>query len=334
LSVSSEPTIIVRRQGRIGRITLNRPRALNALDAEMITGIVAALEAWREEPGVQAVVVDAAGDRAFCAGGDVRELRRMAVAGDAAGVEAFFAAEYAMNLMIARYPKPYIAVIDGICMGGGVGLSIHGTVRVATEHAVFAMPETGIALFPDVGATYALPRLRGHWGMYLGLTGARLTGADAAWVGFATHVVPRAGVAALIADLAQDGVAVLAAVNTPPVETPAVALDLAAFGADSVAGILAALEASGTPWAQETLATLRHVSPSAVLWTFEMLRRGAGRTLEQALDAELAMTRQVTKHPDFAEGVRAMLVDKDRTPKWSPARIKEVDPAAIRAMVP
>ena len=330
--MSDQPTVLTRRQGRAGRITLNRPKALNALDGAMIAVIDDALRGWAEDPAVHAVVLDAAGGRAFCAGGDVRLLREWALAGQAEAIEDFFAAEYALNLRIARFPKPYIAIVDGICMGGGVGLSIHGGVRVATEQALFAMPETGIALFPDVGASYALPRLRGDWGMYLGLTGARVGGADAVWAGFATHLVPRAGLEALIDGLAADGPAVLAGAAVPPVAGPAAALDVSAFGEASVAAVLARLEATDTDWARETLATLRHVSPSAVLWTFDLLRRGAGRTLEQCLQAELALTRHVTKHPDFAEGVRAMLVDKDRAPRWSPPRIEEVDPAMIARM--
>ncbi len=325
----AEPTVIVQRQGRLGRITLNRPKALNALSMDMVHSIAAALDSWRDDPAVHAILLDAAGGRAFCAGGDVRDLRRLALAGAADEIEAFFRAEYALNLKIARYPKPYIALVDGICMGGGVGLSIHGTVRIATEHAMFAMPETGIALFPDVGATFALPRLRGDWGMYLGLTGARVTGMDAAWVGFATHFVPRAELEALVAGLVQDGVAVLAGFSQPPVQTTATALDLGAFGAGPVSAIIAGLEAAGTEWSRETLATLRHVSPSSVLWTHAILRQGAARTLEQCLDAELVLTRHATAHPDFAEGVRAMLVDKDRTPRWSPARIEDVDPATL-----
>ena len=194
---------------RIGRLVLDRPRALNALDTPMIAALSAALAAWRDEPAVHAVSIEGAGERAFCAGGDIRAIRDAALAGDAASIETFFASEYRLNGAIAAYPKPYVALIDGICMGGGIGVSIHGAYRVATEHAVFAMPETGIALFPDVGASYALPRLPGALGMFLGLTGTRMTGADAVHAGFATHFVPRAGLAALKADLARDGTAAL-----------------------------------------------------------------------------------------------------------------------------
>ena len=200
-----EQVIEAWRAGRVGRIRLNRPRALNALDIPMIAGIQNALFAWRDDPAVHAVVISSGSERAFCAGGDVRAVREAAMAGDAARVEAFFAAEYALNLMIAAYPKPFVALVDGICMGGGIGISVHGSARVATEHAIFAMPETAIALFPDVGTSYVLPRLPGALGTWLALTGVRLAGADAVHAGLATHVVPRAQLAGLVAALEADG---------------------------------------------------------------------------------------------------------------------------------
>ena len=332
-----EPTVLVRQQGRIGRITLNRPRALNALDVPMICAVADALAAWREDAAVQAVVVEGAGGRAFCAGGDVRALRALALEGRRTEVETFFAAEYALNLAIARYPKPYVAVIDGICMGGGIGLSVHGGIRVAGEGAVFAMPETGIGMFPDVGATYALPRLRGAWGMYLALTGERLGGADAAWVGLATHLVPSAGLAGLVDAMAEDGAGVLAGMTVAPVAGEAVtgeaARGVAAFGAGSVAEIVAGLEAQGTAWARAALGTLRRVSPLAVMVSFAAVRRGAGLTLEAALQAELALTRGVVGHAEFMEGVRAAVVDKDRAPRWVHRRIEDVDAGEVAALL-
>ena len=180
-------SVVTRIEGRAGHITLNRPKALNALNLEMINAITAALESWRHDPAVHLIIIDSSSERAFCAGGDVRGVRDWVLAGRSQDVETFFVLEYALNYLTARYPKPYVALIDGICMGGGIGLSIHGTVRVATEHAVFAMPETQLGLFPDVGGSYFLPRLRGAFGMYLGLTGARVGSADACWLGLATH---------------------------------------------------------------------------------------------------------------------------------------------------
>ncbi len=327
----TEPTVIARQQGRIGRITLNRPRALNALDLGMVRAIRSALDEWENVPSVHAVVIEGAGGRAFCAGGDIRQIRAMSMSADYTGIEQFFSEEYALNLAIARYPKPYISLIDGICMGGGIGVSVHGSVRVASEAAQFAMPETGIALFPDVGATFVLPRLRGDWGRYLALTGSRVGGAEAVWLGLATHFVPSSAMPGLANALATEGLAALSEVAVPPPPSTLATQDVTAFGSDSVVEVLDALHAADTPFARSALDTLRHVSPSAVLWTFEIVRRGAARTLEQCLAAELALTRHVVRHPDFLEGVRAMIVDKDRTPRWSPSTIEAVDLAAIRA---
>ncbi len=319
-----DPHVIVSRPGRIGHILLNRPQALNALTLDMIEAVADALAAWKVDPKVHAVVIEGAGGRAFCAGGDIRAIRGSVLAGDHEAIERFFQAEYTLNLIIARYPKPYVALIDGICMGGGIGVSIHGSARVATEAAQFAMPETGIGFFPDVGATHALPRLRGDIGLYMALTGARLSGPDAVFAGIATHFVPRERYATLAAELAADGVAALAAASEPPPATlPGIMDQIRCFGAGSVAEILARLQQLGTAWSRETLATLRAVSPSSVLWTFDALQHGAASTLEAALQYELALTRTTTRHPDFAEGVRAMVVDKDRTPQWNPARFDD-----------
>ncbi|HEX3573226.1 MAG TPA: enoyl-CoA hydratase/isomerase family protein [Rhodopila sp.] len=333
--MTSEATVVTTRDGRVGRILLNRPRALNALNLPMIRACAAILQTWRDDPHVDAVVIEGAGDRAFCAGGDIRVLREAQIAGDLATVDEFFAEEYALNLAIATYPKPYIALVDGICMGGGIGLSVHAPYRVATEHAGFAMPETAIGFFPDIGATFLLPRLAGALGTYLGLTGARVNGADAVHAGLATHFTPRDRLPALSAALATDGVAALAAFNQPlPPDTLAEhrsAIDRC-FAAETVSAIVARLAAEATPWADATLKALRHVSPSALHWTLLALRRGRDLTLKQALDAEFALTRSTMAQPDFAEGVRAMLVDKDRKPKWQPARIEDVDPARIAAV--
>lgn len=332
LPETTEPTVLVHQTGRAGRITLSRPRALNALTLEMVQSVLTALETFRDDPVVHAVVIDAVGGRAFCAGGDVRALRDLALAGDHAAIERFFSCEYRMNLALGRYPKPVVSLIDGICMGGGVGLSVHGAIRVTTEAAVFAMPETLIGFFPDVGVTHVLPRLRGLFGMYLGLTGARLTGAEATWVGLATHYVPQARLDGLIDAIAAEGVAVIAERAEAPAPGSLAGLDLSAFGADNVDGILRALSAQGGAWAEATVQTLLGVSPSALLWSFEAIRRGAEQNLEQCLAMELALTRHATRHADFVEGVRAAAVDKDRKPRWSPGRLDDVDAAAIRAL--
>jgi enoyl-CoA hydratase len=333
--MQSEDTVIVRRDRRVGRIVLNRPKALNAIDLPMIRACTKALLAWRDEPHVHAVVIEGAGDRAFCAGGDIRALREYELAGEHHKAETFFREEYELNLMIATYPKPYVALIDGICMGGGIGVSVHAPYRVATEHAAFAMPETAIGFFPDIGATFFLPRLPGELGTYLGLSGLRVQGADAVHAGFATHYVRREDLAELSRSLAADGPAALGS-RVAPLPAFSLAQHRAAidhcFGAGSVAEIVHRLEAIGDEWAVKTVAALRAVSPSALSWTLEALRRGANLTLPQCQELELALTRTTMRHPDFAEGVRAMVVDKDRKPRWQPARIEDLDPAVIDGM--
>jgi enoyl-CoA hydratase len=330
-----EETVLTRRDGRVGRVILNRPKALNALDGPMIRALAAVLPVWRDEPSVHAVVIEGTGERAFCAGGDIRAIRALALAGEHHEIATFFADEYALNQAIADYPKPYVALIDGLCLGGGIGVSVHGAYRIATEAAVFAMPETAIGMFPDIGASYFLPRLPGQVGMYLGLTGARVQGSEAVAVGLATHFVPRAKLPALSAALAEDGVAVIAgfAEPSPPpawfANRPAIDH---CFGAPSVPEIVRRLEDDGSDWAHTTLAEMAKMSPSALCWSHEIIRLGAGRMLRECLIAELALTRQVTAHPDFAEGVRAMVIDKDRAPKWHPAQLSEVDPAQILAL--
>ncbi len=331
----TDDSVIVRRDGRAGRVLLNRPAALNALDLDMIRVFTHALEQFRDDPHVHVVVIEGAGDRAFCAGGDIRALRDNQLKGDRGPVEAFFSEEYALNRLIAGYPKPYVALIDGICMGGGIGVSVHGAYRVATEHAMFAMPETAIGFFPDIGATYFLPRLPGRIGFYLGLTGARVRGADAVHAGFATQFTPRAQLADLSQALAAEGAAALAQFAAP-LPAFAMAEQRAAidrcFGAATVPDIVACLQADGGEWASQALGQLRGVSPSALCWTLTALQHGADLTLPQALDAEFRLTRTTMAHPDFAEGVRAMVVDKDRKPNWRPASIEDVEPQQIAAL--
>ncbi|HQT65040.1 MAG TPA: enoyl-CoA hydratase/isomerase family protein [Acidocella sp.] len=330
-----DETVNVWVDGRVGRIRLNRPKALNALDLPMVAQVEAALAKFASMPEVHAVLVDATGEKAFCAGGDVRAIRAQGMAGDTAPIAAFFEAEYRMNQTIADYAKPYVALVDGICLGGGIGISVHGSHRVASEHAMFAMPETAIALFPDIGATYLLPRMPGALGMYLALTGARVLGADAVHVGLATHYVSRARLPALAEAIAKDGVAVIAAFAEPlPAFTfePHMGLINTAFAKPSVGEIVAALEADGGEFALETLAILRGHSPSSIHWSFKIVSQGAHRTLPDCLAAELALVKKITGHPEFFEGVRAVVVDKDRAPKWQPARLEEVDHAAIDAL--
>jgi len=330
--MSSEDTLITSRDGRVARILLNRPRALNALNLDMIRAMTKALNQWRDDPHVHAVVISGAGDRAFCAGGDVINLRDGQLSGDRTEVEQFFGEEYALNLMIATYPKPYIALIDGICMGGGIGVSVYGPYRVATEHASFGMPETAIGFFPDIGGTYFMPRMPGEVGMYLGLSGLRISGADAVHCGFATHYTPREDLPALSAALANEGPSALARFNRtlPPYTLQPHLADIDhCFSAPTVLEMVHRLEKLDADWAKAALKAIRAVSPSACVWTAEALRRGANMTLPKALDFEFQLTRTTMAHPDFVEGVRAMVVDKDRKPQWKPARLEDVDPDLI-----
>lgn len=328
----SEPTVLAQRDGRIGRIVLNRPKALNALDIGMIRACTAALRDWQDDPHVHAVVIEGAGNRAFCAGGDIRAIRQFHLEKRPDLVEAFFSEEYALNYLIAKYPKPYIALVDGICMGGGIGVSVHGAYRVATESAAFAMPETDIGFLPDIGATYFLPRLPGRLGFYLALTGTRMTGTDAVHAGFATQFTPREQLAALSRELAADGAAVLAryAVPLPRFSLAAHRATIDdAFGEASMAAILHTLESASDEFSRDTAATLRTRSPSSLVWSLRLLQAGEERTLRQCLDAELRATRTVTPHYEFIEGVRAQVVDKDRQPRWRPSRVENVDPVEI-----
>jgi enoyl-CoA hydratase/carnithine racemase len=332
----ADATVVTRRESAVGTVLLNRPRAMNALDIGMIRDLRAALDAWRGDAAVKLALVEGAGGKAFCAGGDIRGLRDAAAAGDTASIERFFSEEYAMNGGIARFGKPWVSLIDGVCMGGGIGVSVHNGPRVATENALLAMPETAIGFFPDVGTSHALPRLPDGIGAWLALTGARLGGGDAVHAGLATHFVPRARLPRLRAALLEgDASAVERFAETPP---PA-GFDAhreairRCFAADTVPGILRVLEAEGTDWAAEQAAALRRMSPTSLFVSLELLRRGAGATLDECLAMEFALTRAVVgRHPDFREGVRAVLVDKDNKPSWSPPRIEDVDPAAIRAM--
>lgn len=332
----TETTLVATREGIAGTLLMNRPKALNALTLEMIRAFAAAIETWRDDAAVRLVVLEGAGGRAFCAGGDVRAVREAAIAGDRAAVEAFFSEEYAVNAGIAAFPKPWVSLIDGVCMGGGIGVAVHNGPRVVTEHALVAMPETAIALFPDVGTSHVLPRLPGAVGTWLALTGARLTGADSVHAGLATHFVPRERLHDLRAALVAEGAEAVARFAAPPPEASFAphrdAIDRC-FGRDSVAAILAALDAEGTEWAAAQVKILRRMSPTSLCVSLELLRRGAGKDLAGCLAMELALTRVVVhEHPDFVEGVRSVLVDKDGAPKWQPARVEEVDPAAIRRM--
>ncbi|NWG47328.1 MAG: enoyl-CoA hydratase/isomerase family protein [Alphaproteobacteria bacterium] len=328
------------RNGRLGLVIPDRPRALNALTTGMCASFLDQLAQWRDDPEIAAVVVLSRHERAFCAGGDVVMLARSAKAGTG-DWRTFFETEFRLNTAIREFEKPYVALIDGITMGGGVGISVHGRFRVASERTRLAMPETGIGYFPDVGGTYVLSRLPGGTGIWLGLTGASIDGADCAALGLASHYVPHAAMEALLAALAR-----LDAPDASAIETclAAGATDPGAgslsavreridhfFGKDSLAAILAGLAGSDDPWARDQLALLRTKSPRSLGVTFEALRRARGLSFRETMRMELRVASHLATAPDFHEGVRALLIDKDKTPRWSPSTLDGLTGEAVAA---
>ena len=346
--MTAENDILFDRMGGVGTVLLNRPQALNAFTLGMYRQFEPALRAWADDRQIHAVLIEGAGDRAFCAGGDVRAVYEAGkgIAGDPDFTSVFFAEEYRIILGIHHYPNPYIAILDGITMGGGAGVSVNGAYRVATEKTMFAMPETGIGLFPDVGATRFLNLCPGHIGRYLGLTGARLGGADALYCGLATNFVPRELVPAL-----KDALTATAwQAGSEPAQVEALLAEFAAdpgpsalaarraiidrcFAGETMEAILAALEAEteDRAWAEETRATLLTKSPVSLRITLRQLVVGQGMDLADALRLEYRLTQHVMAAHDFYEGIRAVLIDKDQKPRWQPANLAEVDDGMTEA---
>lgn len=339
--MSARAPIRFLREGRIGLVVLDRQEALNALTREMVRELSDHLRRWKDDPEVEAVLVKAVPGRAFCAGGDVRAVVETVAREGVAAALPFFRDEYRMNWRIARFPKPYIALLSGVTMGGGCGISIHGTHRIACEHTLLAMPETAIGFFPDIGATWFLNHCPPGVGTYLGLTGARLGPADALASGLATHHVPAARLLELEARLvaappgrvAQALSDALVEFGTAPGEpgelAPRLATIRSIFTAPSFAELLERLEAEPTGWGREQIAVLRTRSPLAVRLAFAQLRRGADLPLEACLQLEYRMVRHVLETGEFAEGVRALLIDKDKTPRWRHASLEAVDEALV-----
>jgi enoyl-CoA hydratase len=343
--VTDSSTVLVRTEGALGRLTLNRPRALNALDLGMIRALAAALDAWEDDSGVHAVLLDGAGDRGFCAGGDVRGLAEQIRDGRVEDVPVFFREEYALNARIAEYPKPVVAFADGITMGGGIGLAGHAAVRVVTERSRLAMPETRIGLTPDVGGSWLLAHAPGRVGEYLALTGATVGAADALYAGLADIAVPssrldevrnalstRAG-----AEAAADVIRRLA--GDPAGETSQLAADRAwiddAFSADTAGAVLERLQARPEEAAHRAAETLRELSPTSVAVTLAAIRSARGLPdLRAALAQEYGLVVWFARtQPDLVEGIRAQLIDKDRSPAWRPATLAELpDDVADRAL--
>ena len=315
-----EPEILFEQRGQLGLVTLNKPESLNALTYGMVTALDAQLDIWAGDDSISAVAIRGAGEKAFAAGGDIRWLYENGRGGKTGEKNfRFFADEYRLNRRIKRYPKPYIGIMDGIVMGGGVGVSIHGSTRIATERTMFAMPETGIGLFPDVGATYFLPRLPGELGMWLGLTGARLKGADAVRAGICDTYVQSEVLEKVLDDLARGG-----GFSAVPADPPDMMDDVnTSFGEGSVEAVLSSLEAQGADWAAKQAKTIGSKSPTSTRIAFRQIREGAGLDFEDCMRLEYRLARYCMTHPDFYEGVRAVILDKDNAPQWSPATLQE-----------
>lgn len=333
--MSEEAEILFERLGAVGLITLNRPKALNALTHAMCVGMKAQLAEWAASDDIGCVVIQGEGERAFCAGGDVRSLYDSGKAGTSYAFE-FYRDEYLLNAAIKHYRKPYIALISGIVMGGGVGVSVHGSHRVADESMLFAMPETGIGLFPDVGGSFFLPRLPGELGMYLGLTGVRLKTNDALFAGIATHVVPKAQRDTLLSRLS-DGETpdeVLEALCEKDQSAPLAELSGkidTIFSAHSVAAILDRLERDATDWALDVASTIRSKSPTSTKLAFRQIRNGKFLDFDGCMRMEFRMVHRVIAGHDFYEGVRATIIDKDGAPKWRPDTLAEVSERDVDA---
>jgi len=333
----SEPEVVFTRRGRVGEIALNRPRAINALNHSMVILIRRQLEAWATDDGVATVVLVGRGERGLCAGGDIVSLYHDATSGDPSSSIAFWRDEYALNAAIARYPKPYVAIMDGLVLGGGIGLSAHGSHRIVTERSKLGLPETGIGFIPDVGATWLLSRSPGRLGTYLALTAGSVGPGDAIEVGLADRFVRSDCLPELLAALeTQEPDAAIAALAEPAPEselgTARWWIDTA-FSAGGVTRILAALRADpANERAIATAATIEAKSPIAVAVTLEALARASVLPdLEAALAQELRVSAHSITTPDFAEGVRAQVIDKDRNPRWRPASASEVEPEAVEA---
>ncbi len=335
--MNSEPEILFDRKGAAGIVTLNRPKALNALTHDMVRALAAKLDAWRADDAVTRVIIRANGERAFCAGGD---LRGVTMRGKEKEVLVFFSDEYRLNAAIKRFPKPYIALIDGIVMGGGVGVSVHGSHRIAGEKFQFAMPEVGIGFFPDVGGTWMLPRLKGKIGTFCALTGERLKAADGVRAGVCTHYVAASRFPDLTEALcgAVSADATIAAFAEPlpdgEVDARKEAIDRL-FAGGRIEDSLSALdrEASGggenAAWAGKIAAIVRTKSPTSLRIALEQMKRGAKWTFEECMQAEYRIVSRVLYEHDFYEGVRAAIVDKDNKPQWRPARLADVTPEMV-----
>lgn len=330
--------ILIRVEGRVGHATLNRPLALNALTYDMALALEQALDAWADDAEISMVLIDAAGDRAFSAGGDIQTLYHTGKSGDLEYGRRFWADEYRLNAKIVAYPKPYVALMDGIVMGGGVGISAHGSHRIVTERTMLAMPECAIGLVPDVGGTHILARAPGFLGEYLGLTGTRLGAADAILAGFADMFIASENLDRVREILIETGdpESIRSFVGEAPEGKLVKDLDRIdrIFAVDTVADMAELLKPDAGGWAQATLKSLNHGSPLSLACTLQLIRDArASGDLAEALRHEYRYVSRCMQHGDFLEGIRAAVIDKDRTPHWRHAGIGDVEPGEVAAML-
>ncbi|MEO1398038.1 MAG: enoyl-CoA hydratase/isomerase family protein [Pseudomonadota bacterium] len=331
-------------RGCAGVVTLNRPDALNAVTDGMLSALSSRLDVWEQEPSIERIVIKAVPGRAFSAGGDIRHLYECGLAGDFDF--AFFAREYTLNARIARYPKPYIALVDGIAMGGGVGVSFHGSHRIGGDDMAFAMPEVGIGFFPDIGGSYLLSRLPGRLGLYLGLTGARMKRNDALWSGLITRAVASADLPELEERLCSPGDlndalgATIDAKSLKPSDVPVIRLMpwIAQAFADADVDLImkrldemAAVKDESGDWATQTKATLLQKSPTSLKIAARQIETGAALSIEDCMRMEYRILKRILPGPDFYEGIRAAIIDKDAAPVWSPDKIAAVSQADLDA---
>lgn len=330
--------VVIRIENGVGRVTLNRPQALHSLTTEMCRRMSEALTAWADDDAVKMVMIDhIEGTRGFCAGGDIRMVAESGRKDGRAG-EAFFRIEYTLNTQIKCFPKPYVAFMDGVTMGGGVGISIHGSHRIATEHTLFAMPETGIGLFPDVGGSWFLPRLGGELGTWLALTGARLKGQDVLAAGIATHFVPSENLPKLnVRLLAGEALDTVLADYAQASKAPSYAehLDIInhCFSRPTITDICLALKMADDDWATAQADILKTRSSLSMAVSLEQLRRGAQMSsFADIMRMEYRIACHIIRTHDFSEGVRAVIEDKDHAPKWSPEMPAGVTKLMVEAM--
>jgi enoyl-CoA hydratase len=339
--MTEESEVIVRREGHLGHITLNRPKAMNALSLPMIRAIRAGLEEWRADDRIRVVAIDGAGERGLCAGGDIRALHA-AIAEGSDMPMTFWREEYALNALIGSYPKPYVAFMDGVVMGGGVGISAHGSHRLATPRTRIAMPETLLGFFPDVGGTWLLAATPGETGIYLGLTGARLAAADAIECDLSDACIEPGSWEKVLEGLRKAQIAgeIDLIVNEDRIAPGQGELDGRAreiaqlFSFRRVEEMMSALRKTATPFAAEALKRMEAASPMALKVTLAAIRHAVGlETLDDSLAMELRLAEAMAFRGDFAEGIRAAVIDKDQNPRWSPATLGAIDDALVERMV-